>query len=145
MESNIPPMLAAQSAFPSGPLPGFHKIFRSTNLEIIHKLQVSVPRFAGLKLRKNLGRFLNGAEFTAHGTDIGLLRHAGLPKLPGPQGIDGEPDLLLPVQGSPGPGHQAIFFQGTFETSGNVCGMAGNPGGNDPIPYIINRGKPKVF
>jgi len=36
MESNIPPMLAAQSAFPSGPLPGFHKLFRSTNLEMIH-------------------------------------------------------------------------------------------------------------
>jgi hypothetical protein len=25
-KSNIPPMLAAQSAFPSGPLPGFHEI-----------------------------------------------------------------------------------------------------------------------
>jgi hypothetical protein len=38
MESNIPPMLAAQSAFPSGPLPGYHKIFRSTNLEMIQKI-----------------------------------------------------------------------------------------------------------
>jgi len=27
MASNIPPMLAAQSAFPSGSLPGFHEIF----------------------------------------------------------------------------------------------------------------------
>jgi len=27
MESNIPPMLAAQYGFPSGPLAGFHKIF----------------------------------------------------------------------------------------------------------------------
>jgi len=35
MEGNIPPMLAAQSAFLSGPLPGFHKIFPSTNLEMI--------------------------------------------------------------------------------------------------------------
>jgi hypothetical protein len=37
MESNIPPMLAAQSAFPSGPLPGFHKIFRSPDLAMIEK------------------------------------------------------------------------------------------------------------
>jgi len=36
MESNIPLMLAAQSAFLSGPLPGCHKIFRSTNLVMIH-------------------------------------------------------------------------------------------------------------
>jgi hypothetical protein len=35
MESNIPPMLAAQSAFPSGPLPIFHKITPSTNLEML--------------------------------------------------------------------------------------------------------------
>jgi 2-methylcitrate dehydratase PrpD len=27
LESNIPPMLAAQSDFPPGPLAGFHKIF----------------------------------------------------------------------------------------------------------------------
>jgi hypothetical protein len=27
MESNIPPMLAAQSGFRSEPLPGFHEIF----------------------------------------------------------------------------------------------------------------------
>jgi hypothetical protein len=27
LESNIPPMLAAQSDFPSGPWSGFHKIF----------------------------------------------------------------------------------------------------------------------
>jgi hypothetical protein len=26
-ESKLPPMLAAQSAFPSGPLAGFHEIF----------------------------------------------------------------------------------------------------------------------
>jgi hypothetical protein len=102
-------------------------------------------RFAGLKLRENLGGFLNGAKFTTHGTDIGLFRHAGLSKLPCPQGINGEADLFLPVQGSPGSGHQAIFFPGTFEASGNVCGMAGNPGGDDPLPYIINRGKTKVF
>jgi hypothetical protein len=42
MESNIPPMLAAQSASPSGPLPGFHKLFRSTNLRMIQ-----IPRQRG--------------------------------------------------------------------------------------------------
>jgi hypothetical protein len=44
MESNIPPMLAAQSAFPSGPLPGFHKIFRSTNSEMIQTIQIDSDR-----------------------------------------------------------------------------------------------------
>jgi len=37
MKSNIPPRLAAQSAFPSGPLPGLHKIF-DPNLEMIQTL-----------------------------------------------------------------------------------------------------------
>jgi hypothetical protein len=31
IENDIPPMLAAQSDFPSEPLLGFHKLFRSTN------------------------------------------------------------------------------------------------------------------
>jgi hypothetical protein len=33
---NIPPMLAAQSVFPSGPLPGFLSKIWSTNLEMNH-------------------------------------------------------------------------------------------------------------
>jgi hypothetical protein len=43
MESNIPPMLAAQSDFPSGPLAGFHKIFDQTNLEMILKFLTLLP------------------------------------------------------------------------------------------------------
>jgi hypothetical protein len=49
MEGDIPAMLAAQSAFPSGPWPGFHKIFRSTNLEMIRKKNEPEERyFSGL-------------------------------------------------------------------------------------------------
>src|SRR5512146_1164764 len=92
-----------------------------------------------------LAHTLHGTELTAHGADVGLLRHARFAEPPRTVGIDRKLDLAVPVERLPAPCHLPVPVQGALHALGDVGGVGRYPGCDHALAHVFEVREPEVL